>query len=86
MLAERAGYASLVVRVSGLNVHVVDHTEETSLFIAHLLVKSATLSQPTVVMDIGRLVIAHRAPVCLERLLDDLMAHEGDVEPAFGLE
>jgi len=33
-------------------------------------------------LRVGRVVVAGSAPVGFERLLDDLMAHEGDIEPA----
>ena len=37
---------------------------------------------PLVVVRVGRVVVTGSAPIGFERLLDDLMAHESDVEAA----
>ena len=79
---ERAGEFLLVLRVAGLDVVVGNGLNELALVGRQLLVESATVGQPLVVVRVGRVVVTGSAPVGFKRLLDDLMAHEGDVEPA----
>lgn len=79
---ERAGEFLLVLRVAGLDVVIDNGLNELALVGRQLLVESATVGQPLVVVRVGRIVVAGSAPVGFERLLDDLMAHECDVEPA----
>ena len=78
---ERAGEFLLVLRVAGLDVVIGNGLNEIALVGRQLLVKSAAVGQPLVVVRVGRVVVTGSAPVGFERLLDDLMAHEGDVEP-----
>ena len=79
---ERAGEFLLVLWVAGLDVIVGNSLNELALVGRQLLVESATVGQPLVVVRVGRVVVTGSAPVGFERLLDDLMTHEGDVEPA----
>ena len=79
---ERAGEFLLVLWVAGLDVIVGNSLNELALVGRQLLVESATVGQPLVVVRVGRVVVTGSAPVGFERLLDNLMTHEGDVEPA----
>jgi len=79
---ERAGEFLLVLWVAGLDVIIGNGLNELTLVSRQLLVESATVGQPLVVVRVGRVVVTGSAPIGFERLLDDLMAHEGDVEPA----
>ena len=79
---ERAGKFLLVLRVAGLDVVIGNGLNKLALVGRQLLVEPATVGQPLVVVRVGRVVFTGSAPVGFERLLDDLMAHEGDVEPA----
>ena len=79
---ERAGEFFLVLWVAGLDVVIGNGFNELALVCRQLLVESAAVGQPLVVVRVGWVVVTGSAPVGFERLLDDLMAHEGDVEPA----
>ena len=79
---ERAGEFLLVLRVAGLDVVIGNGLNELALVGRQLLVESATVGQPLVVVRVGRIIVTGSAPVGFERLLNDLMAHEGDVKPA----
>ena len=79
---ERAGEFLLVLWVAGLDVVIGNGLNKLALVGRQLLVESATVGQPLMVVRVGRVVFTGSSPVGFERLLDDLMAHEGDVEPA----
>ena len=79
---KRAGEFLFVLWVAGLDVVIGNGLNELALVGRQLLVESAAVGQPLVVVRVGRIIVASSTPVGLERLLDDLMAHEGDVEPA----
>ena len=79
---ERAGEFLLVLWVAGLDVIIGNGLNELTLVSRQLLVESATVGQPLVVVRVGRVVVTGSAPIGFERLLDDLMAHESDVEAA----
>ena len=79
---ERAGKFLLVLWVAGLDVVIGNGLNELALVGRQLLVESAAVGQPLVVVRVGRIIVTGCAPVGFERLFDDLMAHEGDLEPA----
>ena len=82
---ERAGEFLFVLWVAGLDVIIGNGLNELTLVSRQLLVESATVGQPLVVVRVGRVVVTGSAPIGFDRLLDDLMPHDGDLEPAIRL-
>ena len=79
--SERIIKSLLVFRVASLDIVIGNGLNELALVDRQLLVESATIGQPHVVVGVGRVFGLRAAPVGLQRLFDDLVAHEGDVEP-----
>ena len=78
---KRAGKFFLVLWIAGLDIVIGNGLNELALVDRQLLVESATIGQPLVVVRVRWIIVASSAPVGFESLFDDLMAHEGDVEP-----
>jgi hypothetical protein len=78
---ECAGEGVLVLGIACLDVVVGDGIEEVALVVIHKVVEPAARGQPLVAVGVGRVCLLRGAPVGLQCLFDDLVAHESDVEP-----
>jgi hypothetical protein len=79
---ERAGKFFFVFGVAGLDVVIGNGIEEVALVIIHQVVNPTARGQSLVAVGVRRVGRLCGAPICLESLLDDLVAHESDVEPS----